>query len=156
MTTLYSILMIAVLAAEHPGMEILVVDISRDDDAVIKSEIIAWQDAYVKLPAAAKPNEPAALAHKVYNRGDTAIPYLIACLRQAAFDRQSGLTTLRHLPRAAVLWALSGSTIARNMGVRGEDNDAEEAVWMAFWAMNYKKFLVNHQPIPEYWDPFTK
>jgi hypothetical protein len=144
------------LAAEHPGLEILVVDISRDDNTTIMSEITAWQDEYAKLPAGSKPNEPVALAHKVYNRGDTAILYLMACLRQAAFDRQSGLATARHLPRASVLWALSGSTIARNLGVLGEDNDAEEAVWMAFWSVNYKKFLINHQPITEYWDPFFK
>jgi hypothetical protein len=154
---MFSLLLLAfMLAAGHPGMEILVVDISREDNAAIMAEITAWQDAYNELPAGTKPNEPAALAHKVYNRGDTAIPYLMACLRQAVFDRQSGLTSARHLSRASVLWALSGSTIARNLGVRGEDNDAEEAVWLAFWAMNYKKFLVNHQPIPEYWDPFAK
>lgn len=145
-----------VLAAEHPGLEILVVDISRDDAAAILAEITAWQDEYAKLPDGTKPNEPAELAHKVYNRSDTAIPYLIACLRQAVFDRQSGLATTRHLPRASVLWALSGSTIARNLGVLGEDNDAEEVVWLAFWSVNYRKFLVNHQPITEYWDPFSK
>jgi hypothetical protein len=145
-----------VLAAEHPGLEILVVDISREDDTAIMAEITAWQDEYAKLPVGAKPNEPVALAHKVYNRGDTAIPYLMACLRQAAFDRQSGLVSARHLPRSSVLWALSGSTIARNLGMLGEDNDAEEAVWLAFWSVNYKKFLVNHKPIPEYWDPFSK
>ncbi len=145
-----------VLAAEHPGLEILVVDISRDDNAAIMSEIITWQSEYANLPTDAKPNEPIILARKVYNRGDTAIPYLLACLRQAAFDRQSGLATARHLPRASVLWALSGSTIARNLGMLGEDNDAEEAVWLAFWSVNYRKFLINHQPITEYWDPFLK
>lgn len=151
-----SLLLSIILAAEHPGLEILVVDVSHDDSMAIIAEITAWQDEYAKLPVGTKPYEPITLAHKVYNRGDTAIPYLMACLRQAAFDRQSGLATARHLSRASVLWALSGSTVSRNLGVQGEDNDAEEAVWLAFWSVNYKKFLINHQPIPEYWDPFAK
>ena len=149
------LLLTTLLAADHPGLELIIVDISRDDCTAMIAEIGAWEEAYSKLPANHKPNEPIALAKKVYNHGDTAIPFLMACLRQAEFDRQSGLTDTKHLPRAAILWVLSGSTIARNIGISGEDTDEESTIWQVFWQNNYTHFLINHKPIDQYWDPFA-